>query len=240
MRPWKLVKAGVTLREQLNEKYPNRDKRSDGALGNSSHQARVSDHNRDENGWVKAIDIDENFGPGWQKGTTAKKFADQLIKLAREGKDGGRLKYVVYENRIASGTYRDQYWVWRKGNWGHTKHIHVSFTDKAERDGSKFNLEIFKNEKPETDVGHLAAEAQKTVTGMPFPGVNFVRYGKTNDYVKAMQAQLIAKGFKIKAGPTGNYFQQTEKAVKDFYKSVGLTSDGKKIGPKAWNKLFYS
>lgn len=235
----RLVKAGVTLRDQLNEAYPNRDKRSDGWIGDKAHQARKSDHNPDKDGWVHAIDIDENFGPGWKKGTTAKEFADQLIQYAREGKDNGRLKYVVYENSIASGTYSDKYWTWRKGNWGHTQHIHVSFTDKAERDGSKFDLPIFRDEPEfETSVGDLIAEAEEPVSGMPFPGVAFVQWGKRNDYVKAMQAQLIARGFDIEFGASGNYFHETRDAVKAFYRSIGLTSNGTKMGPKAWNRLF--
>lgn len=235
----RLVKAGVTLRDQLNKAYPNRDKRSDGWLGDASHQARKSDHNPDKDGWVHAIDIDENFGPGWKKGTTAKEFADQLIQYAREGKDNGRLKYVVYENAIASGTYADKYWTWRKGNWGHTQHIHVSFTDKAEKDGSKFDLPIFRDEpKFETSVGDLIAEADEPVSGMPFPGTAFVQWGKRNDYVKAMQAQLIARGFDIEHEASGNYFHKTRDAVKAFYNSIGLTSNGMKMGPKAWNRLF--
>lgn len=238
----KLVKAGVTLRDQLNQRFPKRDKRSDGWIGDRAHQARKSDHNPDKNGWVHAIDIDENMGSGeGRKGATAEEFANQLIQYAREGKDGGRLKYVVYENRIASGTHKNQYWVWRKGNWGHTQHIHVSFTDKAQRDGSKFDLPIFNknDEKFDTSVGDLVAEANKPVSGMPFPGNAFVAYGKRNDYVKAMQAQLIARGYDIPAGASGNYFQQTERAVKRFYQQeMRLTSNGKKMGPKAWNRLF--
>ena len=236
----RLVKAGVTLRDQLNQRFPKRDKRSDGWVGDSAHQAGKSDHNPDKNGWVHAIDIDENMGSGeGRKGATAKEFADQLIKYAREGKDNGRLKYVVYENQIASGTHADKYWVWRKGNWGHTQHIHVSFTDKAQNDGSKFDLPIFKPEpKFETSVGDLIAGAKKPVSGMPYPGVNFIKYGERNNYIKAMQAQLIARGFEVDHGASGNYFQKTRDAVKAFYKSIGLTSNGEKMGPKAWDRLF--
>ena len=187
----RLVKAGVTLRKQLDDKFPKRDRKSDGWLGDAKHQARISDHNPDKDGWVHAIDIDENMGPNpGRGGATAKEFADQLIKYAREGKDGGRLKYVVYENKIASGTHANKYWVWRDGNWGHTQHIHVSFTDKAQNDGSKFDLPIFKDEsttpqKPQNNA----------ISPIPFPGNQFVSYGKKNDYVKQMQEKLIAKGY---------------------------------------------
>ncbi len=41
----KLCAAGVTLRNQVNRAFPNRDRRSDGWVGDSSHSARKSDHN---------------------------------------------------------------------------------------------------------------------------------------------------------------------------------------------------
>jgi hypothetical protein len=148
----RLVAGGVTLRDQVNRKWVSRDKRSDGWLGDRAHQARVSDHNPDRNGWVHAIDIDHDLlgANGGKAGTDqAEEFANQLIKLAREGKDGGRLKYVVYKNRIASGTHKNQFWTWRTGNWGHPQHIHVSFNPSAQRDGRPFNLPIFGISKPE-------------------------------------------------------------------------------------------
>ncbi len=144
----RLVAAGVTLRDQVNKRWPGRDKRSDGWVGDSAHQSRVRDHNPDKNGWVHAIDIDHDFlgASGGIAGTRkAEEFANQLIKLARDRKDGGRLKYVIYNNRIASGTHANQFWTWRKGNWGHTQHIHISFTSRAQKDGSIFNLPIFSN-----------------------------------------------------------------------------------------------
>lgn len=231
----RLVKAGVTLRNQLNDAYSNRDKRSDGWIGDSAHQARKSDHNPDKDGWVHAIDIDENFGPGWKKGTTAKEFADQLIQLAREGKDGGRLKYVVYENAIASGTYKNKFWVWRKGNWGHTQHIHVSFTDKAERDGSKFDLPIFEEAKKPEPKPEPAKPAKEPKTPR-YPTT--LEYGRKNKDIERLQNKLIEKGFDIPAGATGYYGDQTQKAVKNFYRSIGLTANGKRFGFKAWNRLF--
>lgn len=228
----RLVPAGVTLRDQVNKKWGSRDKASDGWLGDAKHQARTSDHNADKDGWVHAIDIDEDFLGKGKGQNIAKEFADQLIKLAREGKDGGRLKYVVYENRVASGTYPNKFWVWRDGNWGHTHHIHVSFTDKAQTSGAPFNLPIFGHDsKPGTSP--LTPSYQK-----PFPGINFVKFGAKNDFVKEMQKKLIAKGFNIPAGPTGNYGIQTANAVKNFYGSIKLTTDGKKMGPKAWDALW--
>lgn len=140
----KLVPAGVTLRDQLNRRFPKRDYRSDGWIGDSAHAARKSDHNPDKNGWVHAIDIDENFGKGsWRNGRAAMRFANELVAYAASGLPGSkRVKYVVYENRIASGTYKSTWWKWRGKGYGHTAHVHVSFTAAAQKDGQLFPLPI--------------------------------------------------------------------------------------------------
>lgn len=143
MAAWRPVAGIITLRDQVNKKFPKRDKRSDGIVGDSAHQARPSDHNPDSRGYVHALDIDENFGPGAAKGKTARVFADELVTYARVGAKGSeRLKYVVYENQIASGTHANTYWVWRGSGYGHTQHIHVSFTKIGETDKSPFRLPV--------------------------------------------------------------------------------------------------
>ena len=137
-----LCKGGQRLRRQVDVKWPKRDRKSDGWIGDSAHSARASDHNPDSRGIVHAIDIDENLGVGvMRNGRQARKLADELLLYARSGLPGAdRLKYVVYENRIASGTYRSTWWKWRPGSWGHEAHIHVSFTAKADHDDRPFPL----------------------------------------------------------------------------------------------------
>lgn len=136
----RLVKAGIKLRDQVNKRFPKRDKTSDGWVGDRAHSARISDHNPDAQGWVHAIDIDKDFG----KEGDAQRFADELIKCAKYNRDRGRLKYVIFNGKIASGTYKGKYWVWRpyKGANKHKHHIHVSFTKSAELDGSAWPLPI--------------------------------------------------------------------------------------------------
>ncbi len=143
----RLVAAGVTLRAQVNKRWPTREKASDGWIGDRAHAARKSDHNPVA-GFVYALDIDADLlGPGKRARSrkVAQELADQLIEYARSGEPGSeRLKYVVFNNHIASGTYSKQFWTWRKGSWGHTEHIHVSFTDEHPVTGRrKFPLEIF-------------------------------------------------------------------------------------------------
>ena len=141
----KLCAGGVRLRDQIDRRWPNRDQRSDGWIGDKAHQAagRVSDHNPVD-GVVFAIDIDENLGQGAARnGRTAQHLADQLVAYAMSDLPGhARIKYVVYENQIASGTYKNTWWKWRGKGYGHTQHIHVSFTTAAKRDNSIYPLPI--------------------------------------------------------------------------------------------------
>jgi len=132
---WKLAAAADTLRKQVNSRYPKRDKSSDGTIGDQAHKRRISDHNPDKSGYVMALDLDED---GWPAHT----FADQLIQYMRTSGDR-RIKNVVYEGRVASGTYTDELWVWRSApTLGHAHHIHISFAEAGKHDGRPFPLPI--------------------------------------------------------------------------------------------------
>jgi hypothetical protein len=132
---WQLCAAGLTLRDQVNRAFPDRDRRSDGAVGDTSHAARRSDHNPDAKGWVRAIDVDANLSSDPKASYV---FANQLRLLARRDR---RLSYLIYSGRIAS---RKTLWRWRpyKGVNPHVTHIHFSFTKKGDKDGRPFNIPI--------------------------------------------------------------------------------------------------
>mgnify|MGYP006279262349 CR=1 FL=1 len=139
----KLCKGGITLRAQIDKRWPKRDRRSDGWIGDKAHQARKSDHNPDARGIVHAIDIDADLlGPG--KGRqAAQRLANQIVAYAASGQPGSdRIKYVVYNDQVASGTYPTSFWTWRGKGYGHYDHIHVSFTAAADNDGRKYPLPI--------------------------------------------------------------------------------------------------
>ena len=57
----KLCKAGQQLREQIDDVFPDRDRTSDGWIGDVRHAARKSDHNPTNEGIVRAIDIDADL-----------------------------------------------------------------------------------------------------------------------------------------------------------------------------------
>lgn len=137
----KLCKAGVQLREQIDDDYPNRSRKSDGWIGDARHSARKSDHNPDENGIVRALDITSDLGSHPEE---AHSVVEKLRQLAKRGDK--RIKYLIFDGRIASPILN---WKWRKykGVNPHRHHFHISFTTLGDNDGSWFDLEGERNVK---------------------------------------------------------------------------------------------
>jgi len=131
----RLSNAAEQLRSEINIKYPNRDKRSDGWIGDTAHNARKSDHNPDKNGWVRAVDIDSDLVKGSNKESWL--LAEQIKMIALKGDK--RISYIIHQQRIASSK---QNWAWRvyKGSNPHISHLHISFTQAGDLDGKAFIL----------------------------------------------------------------------------------------------------
>ncbi len=136
----KLCKAGIQLREQIDDAFPDRDRTSDGWLGDARHAARKSDHNPSapEN-VVRALDIDADLR---SHASEAFDLADQLRILARSDK---RIAYIIFNGKIAS--WKLNYaWRYYKGINPHKKHIHVSFTKLGDHDASMFRIPLLTGE----------------------------------------------------------------------------------------------
>jgi hypothetical protein len=139
MKP-KLCAAGVKLRAQINNAYPDRDKSSDGWVADARHLAAgTSDHIPDSAGWVRALDLDRDLS-GKPKPDLMPYLANQLRTLAKSDK---RISYIIFAGKIAS---RRSLWRFIKyrGVNPHEKHMHVSFTNKGDQDGTPFNLPLLK------------------------------------------------------------------------------------------------
>ena len=137
MKP-RLCAAGKQLREQIDDAFGDRDRTSDGWVGDTRHSARKSDHNPDANGWVRAIDVDRDLS-GKPKPDIMPDLADQIRIAAKSGEK--RIAYVIFDGRIASPRFN---WRWRKytGSNKHNHHCHISFTQKGDEDGSYFNIPL--------------------------------------------------------------------------------------------------
>lgn len=124
---WRTAHAIDVLRSEINLRWPDRSKVSDGTIGDAAHASRNSDHNPwvqvNGVGVVRAIDITaDGIDPG--------AYAEHLRALGKAGDPrlvpGG---YVIWNKQIAS---ERQGWAWRPytGANGHTRHIHLSLSTK--------------------------------------------------------------------------------------------------------------
>jgi len=131
-----LCKAGQQLRLQVDDSYPDRDRTSDGWIGDTRHQARPSDHNPDAEGMCRALDLDRDLS-GKAKPDFMPDLADQLRLCGKRGDK--RISYIIFDGRIASSK---KAWAWRPytGINKHTHHCHISFTKEGDADGSFFNV----------------------------------------------------------------------------------------------------
>ena len=136
MKP-KLSQSAIQLREQIDDTFPDRDRSSDGWIGDTRHAARKSDHNPDEQGWVRAIDIDRDLAGKKGKPDLMPDLVDQIRALAKRGDK--RIAYIIFDGKIASPR---KAWRWRTytGINQHRTHAHFSFTKQGDEDRTFFNI----------------------------------------------------------------------------------------------------
>lgn len=124
-RPWRIAECLEVLRKQINSLAPNRDKVSDGGIGDAAHQSSNSDHNP----WVvdagKGVVTARDFTHSPKTGCDAGVIAEAL----RASRDR-RIKYIIWNRRICASEARDgqSAWAWRPytGKNPHNHHVHVS------------------------------------------------------------------------------------------------------------------
>ena len=143
MKQQKLSKAAIQLREQFDDAYPDRDRASDGWIGDTRHGARKSDHNPDEQGWVRAIDIDRDLS-GKAKPDLMPDLVDQIRTACKKGSEK-RVAYIIFNGSICSPILR---WKWRKytGANKHNHHVHFSFKKEADLRGEFYQIPMLGGE----------------------------------------------------------------------------------------------
>lgn len=209
----------TTLVDQCNAAAPDRDKSSDGWIGDESHQNRNSDHNPwiwdDETDmWVvSAQDITNDP----QNGMPSRELAERLVS----GKDE-RIKYVISDEEICSGTGQDHTaWQWRPytGSNPHTAHMHLSVkSDKAHYD----------------DTTKWTSGDFQSAPGPAIPRLPVLRFGDKGPQVKFLQQQLVKQGYEIRID--SDFGPNTQKAIEAFQYESGLTVDGI-VGTYTWRAL---
>lgn len=212
---WRLAGALVSLRAAVNARWPNRDKTSDGTIGDAAHATRASDHNPwvvvNGVGVVRALDIDRD-------GIDAAWLAEQLRLLGAAGDPrltGGG--YVIYQRRITPPDWSG--WRVYTGSNPHTSHLHVSFSRGANGfDDSRSDWPFLS--------GHVPAGGRATL-----------QLGSQGDAVRHLQTTLNRWYPGMTALTVdGDYGPATKARVMYFQARAGLTADGI-VGPKTWAAL---
>lgn len=188
-----LVPCLIALRAEFNAVSPDRDKASDGWLGDRAHALSSSDHNGDESGntpyedadnvdEVHGLDIDDT-GP-WPWTFDAK---IEHIRAAHAAGRDDRLQNIIRNGRIASRSWG---WAWRAyaGSNGHYQHCHFSarYATAQESDVSPWGVAPIREVPTVTTPTHEQLKAGATAgvlgyTGGGLPGglaagSNFLNY----------------------------------------------------------------
>lgn len=131
---WVLTRGLTTVRAEFNEVFPNRDKASDGSIGDQAHQTGSSGHNPDLTGRaehrdgdaldeVRAIDVDRDLVPGSQV-DWMERVVQSIVLKGRAGQYVP-FRYIIYKRRIWSRTDG-----WRTRTYTgantHDRHAHFS------------------------------------------------------------------------------------------------------------------
>lgn len=113
------------LEAEVSRQFPHRDTWSDGWLGDSSHQARFSDHNPDRAGWVHAYDFDATMRHAMGPGPVGDYVAAKILAGCRSGRLRNVVHYVIYK-RVIYERERGYRGVRYTGINPHDSHVHVS------------------------------------------------------------------------------------------------------------------
>jgi GH24 family phage-related lysozyme (muramidase) len=210
----RLAKALVTLRDQVNAKWPSRSKASDGWIGDSAHSSRRSDHNPNPAGVVCALDITNDPAHGLD--------ASRLAETLRASRDP-RLGYVISNGRIANPGVAGGAWRKYSGANPHTKHCHISLKQDASRYDDR-RVWVIDGAIVAPGTGAPAVVPQRPLVKRGAKGLEVAR---AQTLLNAHDAGLLADAV---------FGRATHDAVVALQKARGLRADGA-IGPKTWDLL---
>jgi hypothetical protein len=224
MASWRLAKSLEVLRNEVNAMAPNRNKASDGTIGDAAHRDRPSRHNPNGANVVCAIDITHDPA----NGVDIHAIARDLVKHPHPN-----LEYVISNGEVAK---RRNGFAWEPytGSNKHNKHVH--FAVGVGKDASPG--EPYDDTTSWGVHGNGSAPATNAGGGGQASG-GTLKKGAKGAEVKHVQERLNAHSkndARLKVTADGDFGSATEKAVKAFQGDVGLTQDGV-VGSQTLAKL---
>lgn len=178
----RLAKSLITLIDQVDVLYPDREKHSDGSIGDTAHQARPSDHNLGPNRVVEALDVTHDPSHGvdtW--------YVAETLRLNRDD----RIDYVISNGKVFVGKHgmwngrrvEPYTWIPYAGSNNHARHVHVSVIEDKMDQAQPWNLK-------------RGSDAPKTTPAPEPPKPP----GITDDMRRRMMAEILTYEGRFKDG----------------------------------------
>ena len=228
---WHLAPALDRLRDEVNAKWPNRSKASDGTIGDASHSARTSDHNPNSRGSVNAMDI-----------TKSGIDTDVLIAAAKKHPS---VRYIIHNRRIMNrdiGNFRSRPY---SGSNPHTQHVHISLYQRRSAEDDKRSWGLGKPSSSTPSKPKPSKPGTKAPT-FPLPAGHW--YGpesknpknhsgywqKDRAGIRTWQNQMLKRGWSGIGKADGRFGDESYKVARQFQAEKGLSVDGG-VGRQTWD-----
>lgn len=235
---WVVVPNLDELRDQMNKRFPKRDKTSDGSIGDTSHKAGSSSHNPDKTGnpeyrdgdakdEVRARDFDKDLK---DPSVTMEDVVQHLVKLARAGRLP-HLRYIIFNKRIwhKSDGFKTRTYTGKNKHEGHM-HVNSDFTQAADKaTGVNYRLdELGKKASTPKPTGKVYKEGDSGAEVRKFQDFFRRIFPSYRNYVSVKRGSVISVD--------GQFGKQTTAWVKEFQERTGLKVDGI-VGPNTIAKM---
>lgn len=247
--PWRLAHALEHLVAEADAAVPDRNKASDGSIGDARHQQGSSDHNPgpivDGKAIVRAVDITND--PRLNLPVVAERIRAQAAARLPQVFAGG---YVILNGRITAEDWSG--WRHYTGTDPHVSHVHVSSSRAAAQFDSRARWGVFSSEqKQPTPPPPTPSHRPREWTGPDLIGAGAQLRGQAAGQPQGPQSngQRVAdlQAFLRRYAPAyagrltvdGWYGPQTAAALREFAHRNGIgDADGLNIGPKLAAALY--